>query len=178
MSITPCITHSALNTCLYDLAGAGGGGGGNAYPFVSSIGASPSLTGASTLSASYAGTGGAGAFTDTITFLSSHTYQMTWNFTTSNVGDFLGSEVAKVGSALAIAGGYYYSPPAALTGANTDDGALLTGRLDFPKATTNWSTTFSVSFQSPGNTSTITSYFSPGLVGGYRITLTDFGPAN
>ena len=104
---------------------------------------------------------------------------MTWSYVTSNVGDFLGSEVAIVGSGLAVASGAYYSPPAALTGANTDDGALLQGRLDFPKVPGNFSTTFGVSFKSPGNPSSITSYMSPGLVNGsYRITLTDFGPAN
>ena len=173
------LTQINYNRNWWDASGGGGGGGGgNVYPINSSIGAAPSLTGASTLSATYTGTGGAGAFTDVITFMSSHTYQMTWVYTTSNVGDFLGSEVVRVGTALAIAGGAYYSPPAALTGANTDDGALLTGRLDFPKAPSNWSTTFGVSFQSPGNPSTITSHFSPGLSGGYRITLTDFGPAN
>jgi hypothetical protein len=116
--------------------------------------------------------------TDLVTFMSSHTYQMTWDFTTSNIGDFLGSEVALVGAGVAVAGGSYYSPPAAVTGANTDDGALLTGRIDLPKVPVNFSTTFGVSFKSPNNPSSITSYFSPGLSGGYRITLTDFGPVN
>jgi len=168
MSLTPCLTNRDQVNTLFALSGAAGGGS-NTYPLISSIG-----NVSTTVSSVYTGSGGA-SFTDIITFEPGHAYNLSWVFTTSNVGDFTGQEVVTLGTSLAIAGGRYYSPPALYTGANTDDGALLTGSMNFPPAATAWSTSLNVGFLSPNNPSSITSYFGPGLSGGYRLTLTDFG---
>ena len=147
-------------------------GGGGSYPFVSSIGTVPDP-----ISASYVGSGNGGPFTQVITFQPLHAYSLSWQCVTSNVGDTNGNETLVVGSGLAVSGGAYYSPPAVLTGANTQDGTLLTGNLNILPASSAWSTSIGVSFRSPNNPSTITSYFTTGLTDrGYNVTLTDFGP--
>lgn len=172
MSLVSCVTNA--NPSL-SLLGGGGGGSSNMYPMVSSIGAAPTLTGSSTITQTYTGTGTSSNLTDTITFQANHRYNFTVNYQVTNSGTFNGTEVVTMGTSLAQFADRYFSPSGNLTGANTIDGAVLCGKLDYVPITTI-SQPIYVGFISVGNSNPVTSVLSPGLGGGYRMTLTDFGP--
>ena len=176
--VTAIPNQTNLNSTAYFPAlggGGGGGGGSNTYPFISSIGADAGVNYTSSLVFTYTAQSTGQPLTDTIRFLSSHNYNLTFQYHAASTGDFTNNDVVIAGSGLAITGGKWYSQQAQYTGQNTDDGGDFTASLNIQPSAT-FSTSIGLSCLSPYNPSSVTTTITPGLGNGYNILLTDFGP--